>query len=132
MTIRSLIAVSAGLCLCSCSSIERRGEVTIAGRGVKYLTENGDPVMETGTFAKRNVSPEYAGGYAHGISDQIKREYWSMQDAPAPPPKPSNQEGKPIYYNIPIPEGTDKDGVKRAPREVTVPIVEFVTKGGRL
>jgi hypothetical protein len=132
MTIRSLMAVVVGLCLCSCGSIERRGEVTISGRGVQQLTDKGDPLMETGVYAKKNVPPDYAAGYVKGRSDQIKNEFWSMQDAPPPPPKPANQEGKPIYYNIPIPEGTDTDGVKRAPREVTVPIVEFVTKGGRL
>ena len=37
--------------------------------------------MQTGVYSQRQVSPEFAEGYEKGLSDSVKREYWSMQDA---------------------------------------------------
>lgn len=45
------------------------------------LTQHGDQLMETGVYAKRSVSKDFAEGYAKGESDQVKKEYWSLQDA---------------------------------------------------
>ena len=51
------------------------------GVGTKVLTEKGDQLMQTGVYAKREVSPDFAEGYDKGLSDAVKREYWSMQEA---------------------------------------------------
>jgi hypothetical protein len=69
-----------GLCG-ACSDITQRGTVTISGRGATLLTKRGDQLMETGVYAKRNVSKDFAEGYAKGQADDAWRSYWSMQDA---------------------------------------------------
>jgi hypothetical protein len=69
-----------GLCG-GCGSIQQRGTVTIQGRGAALLTTKGDQLMESGVYAKRNVSTDFAEGYAKGMADQTWREYWSLQDA---------------------------------------------------
>jgi hypothetical protein len=84
-------------------------------------------------------------GYAKGISDQVQREYWQLQDevssrrVPYRGDAPSvgvegyshsreqnatPGEGTTHYYRITLPESVDPDGVRHAPRDVTVPIVE--------
>lgn len=69
-------------CFCGCmSSPQKKGTLTQADVGAKYLTEKGDPFLETGIYAQRNVSPEFAAGVEKGLSDAAKREYWSEQDA---------------------------------------------------
>ena len=69
-----------GLCA-GCGSIQQRGTVTIAGRGASLLTTKGDELMSTGVYAKKQVSAEFAMGYAKGQADAAWREYWAMQDA---------------------------------------------------
>jgi hypothetical protein len=71
-----------GLVLSGCAlSPQKKGTVTVEGIGTKVLTEKGDQLMQTGVYAKREVSPDFAEGYEKGLSDAAKREYWSMQDA---------------------------------------------------
>jgi hypothetical protein len=68
-------------CLGGCMvSPQKRGTLTTADIGAKYLTEKGDPFLETGIYAQKNVSPEFAAGLEKGLSDGVKRAYWSMQD----------------------------------------------------
>jgi hypothetical protein len=111
--------ILAGL-LSGCSSVQQKGTVTMQGRGAAALTDTGDPLLGTGVYAKQ-VPKEFAAGYAKGISDATKREYWALQDSQQ---KPSNAAGKTMYYNVTIPAHTDQDGVQRAERQVIVPIVE--------
>ena len=58
-----------------------KGNCNLEGIGTKFLTEKGDQLMQTGVYAKRDVSPDFAEGYEKGLSDAVKREYWSMQEA---------------------------------------------------
>ena len=106
--------------LVGCSSVQQKGTVTMEGRGAAALTDKGDPLMGTGVYAKK-VPAEFAMGYAKGISDDTKREYWAIQDAQQAPP---NSSGKTVYYDLTIPDHKDQDGVDRAQRQVIVPIVE--------
>ncbi len=69
-----------GLCA-GCGSIQQRGTVTIDGRGATLLTTKGDELMSTGVYAKKQVSSEFAMGYAKGQADSVWREYWSMQES---------------------------------------------------
>ena len=62
-------------------SPQKKGTVTVEGIGTKVLTEKGDQLMQTGVYAKREVSPDFAEGYEKGLSDAAKRDYWSMQEA---------------------------------------------------
>jgi hypothetical protein len=119
---RHLMIVPASIVmgLVGCSSVQQKGTVTMAGRGAAELTDRGDPLMGTGVYAKK-VPAEFAMGYAKGVSDQTKREYWAMQDAQQ---APASSSGKTVYYNLTIPEHKDEDGVERAQRQVIVPIVE--------
>ena len=72
----------AGLLLSGCAlSPQKKGTVTVEGIGTKVLTEKGDQLMQTGVYAKREVSPDFAEGYEKGLSDAAKRDYWSMQEA---------------------------------------------------
>ena len=105
--------------LAGCSSVQQKGTVTMAGRGAEALTDKGDPLMGTGVYAK-NVPQEFAMGYAKGISDSTKREYWAVQDAQQAP----SSGGKTVYYDMTLPAHTDQDGVNRAQRQVIVPVVE--------
>jgi len=70
------------LCV-SCADIspQKKGTVSVAGRGAKLLTEKGDQLMQTGVYAKREVSADFAEGYEKGLSDSVKRDFWSLQDA---------------------------------------------------
>jgi hypothetical protein len=111
MSIASLAAVG-------CSSLQQKGTVTIEGRGAQLLTDRGDPLMQTGKYA-RKVSADFATGYAKGISDQVKREYWAQQGNQG-----CNKEGHVVLYDATIPSRTDSNGVKRTERQVVVPIVE--------
>jgi hypothetical protein len=116
-----------------CSSIGQRGTVTIQGRGVKELTQRGDQLMSTGKYAQKEVTPDYAAGYQKGIGDAGWREYWSLQDAQATPRQNgASVEGHTNFYPIEVPESIDAEGVKHAPRQVSVPVVEFVSPKGRL
>jgi len=74
--------LSIGLILSGCTlSPQKKGTVTVEGMGTKVLTEKGDQLMQTGVYAKREVSADFAEGYEKGLSDAVKREYWSMQEA---------------------------------------------------
>jgi hypothetical protein len=78
----SRVLLLVGLLVSGCEiSPQKKGTVTVAGRGASLLTEKGDQLMDTGIYAKKNVSPEFAEGYEKGLSDSVKRDYWSMQDA---------------------------------------------------
>ena len=77
---RILIVGLVGL-LGACSDITQRGTVTVQGRGAVLLTQKGDQLMASGVYAKRNISADWAAGYAAGEADQVKKEFWSMQDA---------------------------------------------------
>ena len=71
-----------GLLLSGCAiSPQKRGSLTVQDIGAKGLTEKGDPLMETGVYAKKNVSPDFAAGYEHGLSDAAKQDYWELQNA---------------------------------------------------
>ena len=113
-----LVVVSVGAA--GCSSVQQKGTVTMLGRGAAGLTDTGDPLLGTGVYAK-NVPKDFAMGYAKGVSDSTKRDYWALQDSQQ---QPSASEGKTQYYNMTIPSHTDEDGVQRAQRQVIVPIVE--------
>jgi len=115
-----IVPVSIMMGFVGCSSIQQKGTVTMAGRGAAELTDRGDPLMGTGVYAKQ-VPKEFAMGYAKGVSDETKREYWAVQDAQQ---APSKDAGKTVYYDLTIPEHRDQDGVDRAQRQVIVPIVE--------
>ena len=124
-----LLVFSVGFC--GCGGLGQKETVTIQGRGTEGLTNKGDPLLRTGIYEARNVPKEFAMGYAAGINDQVKREYWALQDeATAPKPDPagkkekSSLEGTINYYPMTIPETQDAKKVWHAPREVVVPIVE--------
>jgi len=71
-----------GLALSGCAlSPQKKGTVTVEGIGTKQLTERGDQLMQTGIYAKREVSADFAEGYQKGLSDAVKRDYWSLQEA---------------------------------------------------
>ena len=79
---RTVTFLVVGLALSGCAlSPQQRGTVTVEGMGTKVLTEKGDQLMQTGVYAKREVSADFAEGYEKGLSDAVKRDYWSMQDA---------------------------------------------------
>jgi hypothetical protein len=79
---RLVIMLAIGLILSGCAiSPQKKGTVTVEGIGTKVLTEKGDELMQTGVYAKREVSPDFAEGYEKGLSDAVKRDYWSMQEA---------------------------------------------------
>src|SRR6266478_4426726 len=98
-----------------------KGEATVQGRGSEALTNEGDPLVNTGIGA-RKVPIEFAKGYTKGVSDQVKRTYWARQDAQKTADE--DLEGRLYYYNATIPERQDSNGVIRVQREVMIPIVE--------
>jgi hypothetical protein len=117
------IAIAMCLILASCTvgpSVPK-GEVTVQGRGSEALTNEGDPLMNSGMDA-RSVPVEFAKGYTKGVSDQVKRTYRARQDAQ----KTADEElqGRIRYYNATIPERQDSNGTIRVQREVIIPIVE--------
>jgi hypothetical protein len=97
-----------------------KGQTTVQGRGAEALTNQGDPLMATGTD-ERKVPIDFAKGYAKGISDQVKRNYWAQQDSQR---SPEDNQGKIRYYNATVPEHQDSGGVIRVQREVVIPIIE--------
>jgi hypothetical protein len=76
---RLLLLGLVGLCA-GCSSMQP-GTVDVQGRGAVLLTQKGDELLQTGIYARRGISKEFAAGYAAGEADQVKKEYWSMVDA---------------------------------------------------
>jgi hypothetical protein len=81
MRLSKLLLLTALLVSACEISPQKKGTVTIAGRGAELLTEKGDQLMDTGIYARKNVSPEFAEGYEKGLSDAAKRDFWSMQEA---------------------------------------------------
>jgi hypothetical protein len=60
-------ALAIGLILSGCAlSPQKRGTVTVEGMGTKVLTEKGDQLMQTGAYAKREVSADFAGRVREG------------------------------------------------------------------
>jgi hypothetical protein len=79
MKIRLLLLAS--LCLSGCVITPHdRGETTTAMRGAQRLATKGDPLMPTGVYSGRDVSPDWAAGYQAGLTDAVKREYWDIQE----------------------------------------------------
>jgi len=75
-------ALLVGLFFSGCAiSPQKKGTVTTEMRGAELLTDKGDELMHTGVYSQRQVSPAFAEGYEKGLSDSVKRGYWSMQDA---------------------------------------------------
>src|SRR6201987_1491068 len=112
----SLLVVS-----CTVGPTVPKGQRTIQGKGSEALTNEGDPLMNSGMDA-RSVPVEFAKGYTKGVSDQVKRTCWARQDAQ----KTADEElqGRIRYYNATIPERQDSNGTIRVQREVIIPIVE--------
>jgi hypothetical protein len=106
---------------CTVGPTVPKGQVTMQGRGSEALTNQGDPLMTSG-IEERKVPIDFAKGYAKGISDQVKRNYWAQQENQRTPADDS--QGKIRYYNATIPEHQDSSGVIRVQREVVIPIVE--------
>jgi hypothetical protein len=106
---------------CTVGPTVPKGQVTVQGRGSEALTNQGDPLMTTGSD-ERKVPIDFAKGYAKGISDQVKRNYWAQQENQRAPQ--DDNQGKIRYYNATIPEHHDSNGVIRVQREVVIPIVE--------
>ncbi len=53
----SVVVLGVSICLSGCMiSPQKRGTVSIEGIGTKVLTEKGDQLMQTGVYAKREVS----------------------------------------------------------------------------
>ncbi len=98
-----------------------KGVLTVQGRGAEALTNDGDPLVNTGVDA-RKVPIEFAKGYTKGVSDQVKRTYWARQDAQKTADE--DLQGRLHYYNATIPERQESNGVIRVQREVIIPIVE--------
>ena len=106
---------------CTVGPTPPKGQLTMQGRGSEALTNQGDPLMGTGENEK-TVPIEFAKGYAKGISDEVKRNYWAQQENQRANKAEAGGEMK--YYNATIPEHQDPDGVIRVQRDVVIPIVE--------
>jgi hypothetical protein len=106
---------------CTVGPTVPKGQRTIQGRGSEALTNDGDPLLNSGMDV-RKVPVEFAKGYTKGISDQVKRTYWERQESQ----KMADQDlqGRTRYYDATIPERQDANGVTRVQRQVIIPIVE--------
>ena len=78
-----VLATTAFLTSCSVGPTVPKGQVTVQGRGAEALTNQGDPLLDTGGDEKK-IPLEFAKGYAKGISDQVKRTYWHSRRVNAP------------------------------------------------
>jgi hypothetical protein len=115
------IALCLFLAGCTVGPNVPKGEATIQGKGSEALTNEGDPLVNSGIDA-RKVPVEFAKGYTKGVSDQVKRTYWARQDAQKTADE--DLQGRIRYFNATIPERQDANGVIRVQREVIIPIVE--------
>jgi hypothetical protein len=77
------LAIGGGILLCEAlfsgcaiQNPQKRGTMTIEDYGAKAMTENGDPLTDTGVYAKKNVPAEYAEGVEQGMMMVAKQEYW--------------------------------------------------------
>ena len=109
------------LASCTVGPNVSKGEATVQARGSEALTNEGDPLVNSGINA-RKVPIEFAKGYTKGVSDQVKRTYWARQEAQKTADE--DLQGRIRYYNATIPEHQDSNGVIRVQREVIIPIVE--------
>jgi hypothetical protein len=117
------IGISVCIILASCTVGPNvpKGEATAQGRGSEALTNEGDPLVNSGLDA-RKVPVEFAKGYTKGVSDEVKRTYWARQGAQKTADE--DLQGRIRYYNATIPERQDSNGVIRVQRQVIIPIVE--------
>ena len=115
------IVISLLLASCGVGPSVPKGGLTVQGRGAEALTNDGDPLVNSGMDA-RKVPIEFAKGYTKGVSDQVKRTYWDRQDAQKTTDE--DLQGRFHYYNATLPEHQDSNGVIRVQREVIIPIVE--------
>ena len=114
----TVLTTIGSLWLSGCSSLPLNQNVTIEGRGARFYDENGQPVAGSGRYYKK-VTEGFASGYSEGISEQLRREYWSKQAS-----RSANREGHVTLYDATVPSRVDPDGVRRVERNVVVPIVE--------
>ena len=132
------IALLCAAALPACTHIGQPGTVTIYGRGAEVLGKDGSPLLDSGQHAKQ-VPKEWAAGYAQRGIDDAWRNYWALQDeqgATAHDRPPGGSPGGASYnggpdgatrvYKVDVPEYIDDQGIRRAPRRVSVPIVEFI------
>jgi hypothetical protein len=106
------------LWLSGCSSFPSNQKVAIEGRGARFYDENGQPITASGRYYKK-VTEGFASGYSEGISEQLRREYWSKQAS-----RSVNRDGHVTLYDATVPSRVDSEGVRRVERNVVVPIVE--------
>jgi hypothetical protein len=106
---------------CTVGPTVPKGQRTIQGRGSEALTNDGDPLLNSGMDV-RKVPVEFAKGYTKGISDQVKRTYWERQESQRTADE--DLQGRTRYYDATIPERQDANGVIRVQRQVIIPIVE--------
>jgi hypothetical protein len=94
--------------------------------------------LDSGQFAKK-VPSQWAAGYAQRGIDDAWRTYWSLQDEQGANAHDraggSNgasynggqpQDGATRVYKVDVPEYIDDQGIRRAPRRVSVPMTEFI------
>ena len=98
------------------------GVVSVQGRGAVALAQKGDPLLGTGSEAKK-VSTDFAKGYAKADIDNAKKEYFERLHA-ATGATADGAEGRPVLYDLTLPERPDSGGIVRAPRPVILSIVE--------
>ncbi|MBV8227967.1 MAG: hypothetical protein JO232_22570 [Verrucomicrobia bacterium] len=115
------LVVSLIFASCTVGPTVPKGELTVQGKGAEALTNEGDPMLNSGLDG-RAVPIEFAKGYTKGVSDQVKRMYWARQEAQKTADE--DLEGRTRYYNATIPQHEDSEGVIRVQREVIIPIVE--------
>jgi hypothetical protein len=115
------LVVSLIFASCTVGPTVPKGELTVQGKGAEALTNEGDPLLNSGLDG-RAVPIEFAKGYTKGVSDQVKRMYWARQEAQKTADE--DLEGRTRYYNATIRQHEDSEGVIRVQREVIIPIVE--------
>src|SRR6201993_2053201 len=109
------LLISLILAGCTVGPTAPKGQLTMQGSGSEALTNQGDPLMGAGDD-ERKVPIDFAKGYAKGISDEVKRNYWAQQETQRTPH--DDNQGKIRYYNATIPQHEDPNGVIRVQREV--------------
>jgi hypothetical protein len=132
----ALFALFCAAALPACEHIGQPGTETVYSRGADVVGKEGNPLMDTGKYAKK-VPKEWAAGYAQRGIDDAWRNYWALQDeqgagAHDRPGGPSGasytggQAGATRVYTVDVPEYIDDQGIRRAPRRVSVPMTEFI------
>lgn len=134
----ALFALFCAAALPACEHIGQPGTETVYSRGADVVGKEGNPLMDTGKYAKK-VPKEWAAGYAQRGIDDAWRTYWSLQDEQASGAHyrsetggaegasyHDGQEGTPRVYKVDVPEYIDDQGIRRAPRRVSVPMTEFI------